>query len=332
MADALAQNIDIIDYSTAMPMPNASIAQDSDNSFSTLMTNVSNKVEETQSKFVDKAAQKSNTSSINRFALKNQTSQKNVKNQIQTQNLKTNQTSGQTTAQNTVQNTVQTLKSQDVQTDTAIQTAPNQSLNTNQTQVQAPVNNTGAISQDVECDSLEPSPLSLNESNAVLNNNLKAQISNVDDTNDEISDNLAQEIKTIVENILITFDIPLSDLSEDKTIDIENAFSNLGDSDIQNYDYIIKAIDDISSQLNNLDLAQESKDKISAMLDKIKAMVQNAQKNITVDTVTKDAKNLLDGIILKVVSSSDTNTSANTTPVISNDDITALQKQAQILP
>ena len=134
MADAIVQNIELLDTTTNV-VPFSNIAKtDNDGKFSTLMTNAVNKVEETQSNFIDKAV-KSNTSSINQYAINNsQTTQAQTQNKTQTQNQnqsQSNKAKAQTQAQNN--QTIQTTQnnSKNVQNNQTTKTAKNSSTDTN---------------------------------------------------------------------------------------------------------------------------------------------------------------------------------------------------------
>ncbi|MBR2068637.1 MAG: flagellar hook-length control protein FliK [Candidatus Gastranaerophilales bacterium] len=322
MADAIVQNIELLDTTTNV-VPFSNIAKtDNDGKFSTLMTNAVNKVEETQSNFIDKAV-KSNTSSINQYAINNsQTTQAQTQNKTQTQNQnqsQSNKAKAQTQAQNN--QTIQTTQnnSKNVQNNQTTKTAKNSSTDTNTkttninnsqttqkkdtTFSQTPINanqtqtktseKSDTSPQNINKDTLESSPFSLEGAQTT---ELKAQVT-VDTEN--VSDDIQNEIKTIVENILVTFDIPITSDNEEY-IDIESAFSDIDTDNSKNLDYIIKSVDEISSQIDNMDLSQDDKDSIMQALNKIKSLVQDNKDSIELNDIVKDTKNVFNEIISKI--------------------------------
>ena len=234
MTDTIIQNsnineiIDITKYQfTAKP--------ETDGSFSALFTNASNKAEQTQSNFIDTAV-KSNTSSINKYALDSKNTQTDSKNQDNTKNI-SKKTQSATTEGNTVSKNVennQNVKPKKNQTASnfndnktveqnkkADNTAFNSQKPVSTTKEGISVNKADTRSQNIDNNSLESSPVSLD--NAASNNSDVQKIqSETIILNDEITakNDIQQEIKEIVENILITYDIPIN-TNNDNSINID---------------------------------------------------------------------------------------------------------------
>lgn len=330
MTDTLIQNSninEIIDI-TKYQLPSKS---ETDGSFSALFANASNKAEQTQSSFIDTAV-KSNTSSINKYALdgrntkntqvqnkkqnnNNNNDDLNTKTQFLTKDNKTNNTNIQSDKYNKANDNQNALNS--IAKETANQSKKTQKADSlSQTPVkvnQKASSYKDSSPQNTNNNSLESSPVSLDNitSDDTQNTELKAVIVNDETT---VETDIQEDVKKIVENILITFDIPIN-TDDNNSVDVAGLFGN-SDSTDGNYDFVIKAIDEISSQIDDMNLSQEDKDRIIEAFDKLKLAMQDIKENFeiqntnvnlnteisdkTVDETIKEAKNLINDLISKV--------------------------------
>ena len=327
MAETLVKNIESTELTNSIAYTNTPKVE-TDGLFSTLMTNASNKAEQTQTNFVDNIV-KTNTSSINQYAINNENAQTQqqiqttTKNQVQNQSKNAVQNQSKTNIQNQskAQNTsnLQEGKSKNSQLNAKTSPKENTSANINQSditknneiknfaqnttdtkfQVKTTSNNSDNKAQNINTgatsDPLEPSPVSNNVINSATDE-YKGQISSDNDASD-IKTEIENEIKTIVENILLTFDIPVSNTQDTET-DTTVLF-NSSDVSQDEGENIIKAIDEISSQIEDMDLAQNKKDDILIALQKVQDGAQKIQDTIKFNEAINEAKNIIDETIVQ---------------------------------
>ena len=316
MTDTLIEN-SVINEILDITKYQLSSQGETDGSFSALFTNASNKAEQTQTGFIDTAV-KSNTSSINKYALDEQ---KNKSSQVQNKKQNNDENNNINTKTQFMTKKAE-VKSKNTQTKQNTKTEKNNqsALNSAESKTvyqkgneqstssasQTPVSknqqtsvSTDASPQNIDNSSLESSPVSLNNNISSDNENteIKAEIS----YNETVETDIQKEIKELVENILITFDIPINS-SDDNSINIEGIFGN-SDSIQEGYDFVIQAVDEISSQIGNMNLSDNDKNKIIDALNKVKTALQNIDENFELNSDSKiisEAQKLLDNLTSKI--------------------------------
>lgn len=320
MTEALAQNNENI-TSTAdilLNLKNGNLASrknESNDTFSNLINTLDANTQKVQTDFVKKAA-KTNTSSINKLAIKDNAQKTNNKENTtkSTENnfqkdfeIDNTQKKSNTTEKTEELTKVNTNKN----TDKKIENDENTTVNyvdskvtinnedTSKKQDLSDINNSSPV---------EPSPVfSLNET-----------------TNDEdiqLDEQDKKDIKDIVSNILISLNLDISK-NEDLNSEIDETISK-----IETLDEIPNAIDEIFATLDNLDFSEENKENLSSAFEQIKNCVNNTLKNVeTGNDFIAQAKEFLDKITLKSSDNDENNLNEielskpdNTTKEIHND-------------
>ena len=315
-------------------------------SFSNLLNVTNANAQRVQSNFISKAA-KSNTSSINKYALNSRKTQKSIKPQKQQKAYEKNslrEDNKSFTSEKAKQNS--NLQSQKIEPQ---KTKEKENINFNNNQNNAIQketkkanetalkNNTALQDSEVQKDNnssdinnsspVSPSPVFYDENG--LEQNSSSSSSNLaqalSENNTQITSELKEDIEEVVQNFLSVLD---TDLSLEDTKKIDEALSNI--NSIEDVEGVFQTIENI---FQTSDYSQANKDDIKQALDKIKALIEQAQKELSEssDLTTSKAKELLDGIILKMKQNNSKElNSSNESGKITKEDIDALLEQTDI--
>ncbi len=284
MTDALAQNSENI-TSTAdilLNLKNGNLASrntQTNDSFSNLINTLDANTKKVQTDFVKKAV-KSNTSSINKLAIKNnaQTTNRIEKNKFQ--------------ASKEIDKYDELKKDTEIDfendTDKKIQDLTPQK----EVEKKEDVNKTNEIEKssvnevlDEETDKKELSDINNSspvESSPVFSLN--------ETTNDiKLDEQDKKEIKDILNNVLISFGV---DTAQNKELDsgIDEILSK-----VETLDEVPNAIDEVFASLDNLNLSDENKENLFQSFKDIKDVIGNAVKNYNSDSeILAQAKSFID--------------------------------------
>jgi len=231
--------------------------KDDKTTFSNLINNINNKTQQTQTKFIDKAV-KSNTSSINKLALKNNSVKTNIQN-VKNQSFQTPQK---------IDDNIQSSNQQYI-------SVQNNTVSSNEKTFEVSLlkdidlKNNDVINNSINDFEQNPKSDPLNESSPSFSLIKDIDLGKVQKTEEN---DIQDDLNEIIQNVLITFDIDLNQNEDLKNI-IQNEIST-----IETPQDIIKAIENISSELNNYFLQDDSADtkkEINSFFNNLKTTINN---------------------------------------------------------
>ncbi len=324
MTEAISQNsennLDVtFDLLNVTTTSNALESGD-ENAFSNLINTISANIEQAQSEFVDLAAQnitnKSNTSSINKLALSD--SKENV---AQDEILLCDVENLSETDLETSQMENEAIAALEAKVALDVEFAQNVDIENQAEKTEK----TAADDQPA----VEPS-LSFENQTDEKTQNIKetVEISNEQKTKKEEVENLADKV------FVTNFDI----LNQNEDLDVINSFLKDDFESIDSMDSletIKNSIDNVLNLLHQTDLSFDEQNKIKEAFSKVRELIQKTQEKLSAleSENSDEAKKILDGIVLKLVSKGEQGEikedfSENS---INNEELKAIVKQAQMV-
>lgn len=293
MTEALVQNSENI-TSTAdilLNLKNGNLASrktETDDSFSNLINTLDANTKKAQTDFVKKAI-KSNTSSINKLAIKNDT-----------------QSAG------SIKTPARSIKESNQQKDDLIDDRQNGSNDKNTTlNVQETSNDTtagNAVEVSQERENIKPilDEEKKEEDLSDINNSSHVESSPVfslDETNDNIQldEQNKKDIKDVLSNVLISLGVDTAQ-NDDLNTEIDEILSK-----VETLEEIPNAIDEIFSSLDNLNLSKDNKNDLFQTFEQIKDIINNAVKKADDVDLKAEASEFLKEVISKAATEKENN-------------------------
>lgn len=291
MTDALAQNTENI-TSTADILLNlkggnlASRKTEADDSFSNLISTLDANTKKVQTDFVKKAA-KTNTSSINKLAIKNGAQGEKIAKNL-------NETTSGLNKTNSSDKNISTVSDDDKNIDFDVEAEKSSEDEIKNIEVNTSENNE-KITVKEDFTNIKQQQEELSDINNSSHVESSPVFSNTEETEDiQLDEQDTEDIKDILANVLISFGV---DVAQNKDLKSEIDESLLK---VETLDEVPNAIDEIFSSLDNLDLSKENKNNLFQTFEQIKDVINNSLKNYNNDDeILLQAKEFLNSIAPK---------------------------------